>query len=609
MKPELKKYIFIAVDIVIALFSVFAAIVLRFELSMPSETVAYWISYAPIAVVTTIGFSLLLDSYSNILAYFGFTEMIRQGLVVFFVACVSLALKYTAIHEMSGSIIVLYAIVFFLISSFIRGMPRYKRWFVSLNAGKFGNNKKVLIVGAGYTGAMLAKRFIDNKQDGYYPIGFLDDDVSKHGMKIVGTKVLGEIDTIAYYSKKMDADEILIAISSANDNALSDIYDKVSNANLPIKVYQKVINGEMLGQNDKQDIKDVSIEDLLFRDPIDVSNELNRYFVQKKVVLVTGGAGSIGSELCRQILANGCKQLIIFDIHENGLYEINEEFKNVYNGKYVTCLGSVRDRERLADVFETYKPQLVFHAAAHKHVPMMEINPFEAVKNNVFGTLKVLEQAKAHAVKKFILISTDKAVNPTNIMGATKRICELLVKSHSDEKTECVAVRFGNVLGSNGSVIPLFKKQIEKGGPVTVTHKEMTRYFMTIKEAVSLVLSAGAYANGAELFVLDMGKPVKIYDLAINLIRLSGKIPFKDVNIVITGLRDGEKMFEELRLDDEVVEKTANNKIFVMKDNGVEEVVLKNYLDTLTQLIEEQNDEEQLREVVFDMITMKSNII
>ncbi|MFI3324885.1 MAG: nucleoside-diphosphate sugar epimerase/dehydratase [Clostridia bacterium] len=349
-------------------------------------------------------------------------------------------------------------------------------------------------------------------------------------------------------------------------------------------------------------LNEINIKDLLFRDPIVTDSSLNKEFIKDKIVLVTGGAGSIGSEICRQILKNQAKFLLILDINENGLFDINEELKDEYECKYITLLGSVRDCERLRIIFETYKPELVFHAAAHKHVPMMEINPFEAIKNNVVGTHNLVKQATKSECKKFILISTDKAVNPTNVMGATKRICELIVKGYSNGKTEMVAVRFGNVLGSNGSVIPLFQKQIASGGPVTITDKNMTRYFISISEAVSLVLSAGAFAKGSELFVLDMGQPVNIYDLAINLIKLSGFRPFKDIDIKVTGLRPGEKMFEELNLSSEIVDKTTHEKIFVIQDNGVTKEYICDKINILTKLVQEQKDGDKLREVLFAIV-------
>ncbi len=607
MSMRTKQYFFILVDIALGVVAMFLAASLRFEFMVPMYYQDVLLYTVPLAVILSVAISVLLDCYNSVLAYFGFAEIIKQGLVMLFTIVLLLLIKLAGVVGISGSITVLYGMMFFLLSCAVRAIPRYQRWFLSLRAGRSGNNKKVLIIGAGEAGALMAKQILNNKVHGMYPVGFVDDDPQKQGLKLVGVKVLGNIDTVGYYAKKLGAEELLIAIPSASEEQMSTIYDQVSAAQLKTRVVQRVVGLDQFSNNVTDvALREVSIEDLLFRKPIKVDNKINRAFVQDRVVLVTGGAGSIGSELCRQILQNGCKQLIIYDINENGLFELNEELKGEFADRYVTAFGSVRDQLRLKNIFAQYKPQIVFHAAAHKHVPMMEINPFEAIKNNIFGTKNLLEETVATGVEKFILISTDKAVNPTNVMGATKRICELLVKAYCDRGTECVAVRFGNVLGSNGSVIPLFKKQIAAGGPVTVTHQEMTRYFMTIPEAVTLVLSAGAAAKGSELFVLDMGKPVRIYDLAINLIRLSGLTPYQDIDIKITGLRDGEKMFEELKLDNETVDKTSHKKIFIMRDTGIDPSILQGGLAQLEQLLETQTDEATLRECLFYMVAESS---
>ena len=341
-------------------------------------------------------------------------------------------------------------------------------------------------------------------------------------------------------------------------------------------------------------VRDVSVTDLLGRDPISVNLEEINGYLKDKVVLVTGGGGSIGSELCRQIAKSSPKQLIILDIYENNAYEIEQELKRNYADdlNLLVLIASVRDKGKIENVFETYKPEIVFHAAAHKHVPLMESSPNEAVKNNVFGTYNVAKAADKYGVKRFIMISTDKAVNPTNIMGATKRICEMIVQTiNKKSKTEFVATRFGNVLGSNGSVIPLFKKQIENGGPVTVTHKDIVRYFMTIPEAVSLVLQAGSYAKGGEIFVLDMGAPVKIYDLAVNLIKLSGYTPGVDIKIKITGLRPGEKLYEEMLMDEEGLQDTPNKLIHIGKPIDLDEENLFKSLDELYEAAYNETDD------------------
>ena len=352
-------------------------------------------------------------------------------------------------------------------------------------------------------------------------------------------------------------------------------------------------------------LRDVQIEDLLGREPIHLDNRNINSLIKDKTVLVTGGGGSIGSELCRQIMKNHPKKLIIFDIYENNLYDIELELKANYSkDKIEAIVGSVRDKTRLNEIFELYKPELVFHAAAHKHVPLMEKSPLEAIKNNIFGTYNVANCCDKYDVKRFVLISTDKAVNPTNIMGATKRLCEMIIQAKDKaSKTEFVAVRFGNVLGSNGSVVPLFKKQIAKGGPVTVTHKDITRFFMTIPEAVQLVLQAVTYAKGGEIFVLDMGEPVKIYDLAVNLIKLSGFQPNVDIPIKITGLRPGEKLYEEILMDDEGLKPTEHSKIYIAKPSSITMKDVEEKLDILRETISNEDIEldkikENMKKVV-----------
>ena len=354
-----------------------------------------------------------------------------------------------------------------------------------------------------------------------------------------------------------------------------------------------------------ENLRDVEIEDILGREPIKLDNENIESLIREKVVVVTGAGGSIGSELCRQVIKYNPYRLVMIDIYENSLYDIEIELKAKYPKiKIDAIIASVRDNRRLEQIFEEYKPYLVFHAAAHKHVPLMERSPLEAIKNNVFGTYNVVNACDKYEVKRFILISTDKAVNPTNIMGATKRICEMIVQAKNKEsKTEYAAVRFGNVLGSNGSVVPLFKKQIAEGGPVTVTHKEITRFFMTIPEAVELVLQAMTYANGGEIFVLDMGQPVKIYDLAVSLIKLSGLIPNQDIDIKITGLRPGEKLYEELLMGEEGLEKTAHNEIFVAEPLSITMKDIEKKIENLNNLLEKSDVEnEEIKNVFKELV-------
>ena len=421
-----------------------------------------------------------------------------------------------------------------------------------------------MIVGAGDAGTLVLKELVSSRMTEGKAVCFVDDDKNKIGKILNGVPVAGNRWDIPQLVKKYEVDEIYITMPTAPAKNRKEIIEICRETDCEVKIlpgiYQ-LLNGEVVTDR----LRSVEIEDLLGRDPVRVDLDEIMNYVQGQTILVTGGGGSIGSELCRQIAKHNPKQLIIFDIYENNAYDIQMELKETHPElNLVVLIGSVRNTHRIESVFEKYRPDIVYHAAAHKHVPLMEDSPNEAVKNNVFGTYKTARAADKYGTKRFVLISTDKAVNPTNIMGATKRICEMIIQMmNARSKTDFVAVRFGNVLGSNGSVIPLFKKQIEQGGPVTVTHPDIIRYFMTIPEAVSLVLQAGAYAKGGEIFVLDMGEPVKILDLAKNLIRLSGYVPNEDIMIEFTGLRPGEKLYEELLMNEEGLQETANKLIHI----------------------------------------------
>ncbi|MBR6736767.1 MAG: polysaccharide biosynthesis protein [Clostridia bacterium] len=440
----------------------------------------------------------------------------------------------------------------------------------------------VMIVGGGGAGIQLIKEMntLDNIQ--YIPVCVADDDPKKQGEYIGGVKVAGTTHQVEELVNKYSVEEIFITMPSISKKIVGEIVKRCKKTGCVVKtlpdVYQ-LANGKVTMKN----LRQVDVKDLLGREQSDINDQEIAGYIENKVVLVTGGGGSIGSELCRQIASFKPRQLIILDCYENNAYEIQQELKRYYKElDLVTLIANVRESEKVKKVFGEYKPQIVFHAAAHKHVPLMEKSPNEAVKNNVFGTLNVAKRADEFGVETFVLISTDKAVNPTNIMGATKRICEMIIQAigrHS--KTNFVAVRFGNVLGSNGSVIPLFKKQIAEGGPVTVTHKDMVRYFMTIPEAVSLVLQAGAYAKSGQIFVLDMGEPVRIYELAVNLIKMSGYEPGVDIDIVCTGLRPGEKLYEERLMDEEGLQKTANGQISIAKPIDFDEQTFWTTLDKL----------------------------
>ena len=466
---------------------------------------------------------------------------------------------------------------------------------------KSNPDKKVIIVGAGSAGNIILKEIHTSNKIRYNVVGFVDNDKNKIGTYISGVKVLGEPENIKLYADITDADLIIIAIPTATAKEIKRLSNLCLETNCELKILPGIY--QMLdGEISVSRLRNVDVQDLLGREPINLNNDEVMGYIKGEVVLVTGGGGSIGSELCRQIASKNPEMLIIVDIYENNAYEIQQELKYDYPDlNLVVLIASVRNTNRMNGIFEQYRPHIVYHAAAHKHVPLMEGSPNEAIKNNVFGTYKTAKAAGEYGVQKFVMISTDKAVNPTNIMGASKRICEMIIQTlNKYYPTEFVAVRFGNVLGSNGSVIPLFKKQIQHGGPVTVTHPDIIRYFMTISEAVSLVLQAGAYAKGGEIFVLDMGEPVKILDLAKNLIRLSGYVPNEDIKITFSGLRPGEKLYEELLMDEEGLTKTANELIYIGKPIELNEEVFKEQLDHLYEaaIDETKNIRKLVKEIV-----------
>lgn len=464
-------------------------------------------------------------------------------------------------------------------------------------SAKYGNQEKtkvkaknLLIIGAGMGAREIIITIKNSMRDRYNIVGIIDDNKNKLNHYILGIKVIGTRYEIPRFAKEYDVDEIFFAINKIDAVSRRKILEICQETGVKTRVLpttEEVIDR----QGAMNSLRNVQIEDLLGREPIELDNKNIKNLIKDKTVLVTGGGGSIGSELCRQIIKYKPQNLVILDIYENTLYDIERELEADYpTANIKAIIGSVRDKERLEEVFNKYKPNVVFHAAAHKHVPLMETSPLEAIHNNVFGTYNVVNCADKFGVEKFVLISTDKAVNPTNIMGASKRVCEMIVQTkNKTSKTDFVAVRFGNVLGSNGSVIPLMKKQIEKGGPVTVTHKEITRYFMTIPEAVQLILQAVTYAKGGEIFVLDMGEPVKIYDLAVSLIRLMGYEPNVDIPIIITGLRPGEKLYEELLMAEEGLVSTKHDKIFITQPMHLEEKELNEKLNELGEIKYDKN--------------------
>ena len=452
---------------------------------------------------------------------------------------------------------------------------------------------RVLIIGAGCAGEMVVKELEKNPQLNKKAVAIIDDDITRIGDQVSGVDIVGTRNSILKIVKLYKIDEIIFSIANISKKGKKEIIDICKNTNCKIKtipgIYE-IIDGKV----DIKQVRDVEIEDLLGREPIEVDFNLMGSYIQDSTILVTGAGGSIGSELCRQIANIRPKKLIMLDNYENNLYSIQQELIRKYGDsiKMIAVVASIREQKRMEKIFDKYRPEVVFHAAALKHVPLMENSPGEAIKNNIFGTLNVAMLSSKYNVKRFLLISTDKAVNPTNVMGATKRAAEMIIQSLNEEsKTEFVAVRFGNVLGSNGSVIPLFKKQIEEGGPVTVTHPNIIRYFMTIEEAVGLVIQAGGMAKGGEIFVLDMGEPVKILDLAKNLIRLSGFEPDVDIKIVFTGLRPGEKLYEELLMSEEGLLDTKHKKIFIGRPIDFDKNDLQKYLIELRNIVLEEEDE------------------
>ena len=583
---------------------VYLSLIMRFDVGIVSIEPQYISNYVenmlPYTVMSLLIF-WLFRLYHSLWQYASIAEVYRIA-----EACITVEVVHFLSNKIMGNMLprscyfnaAIYLIIAICASRFMYRMIR-----TVLN--KYRNIKtsnNVMIIGAGEATNVIMREIQNSSYLANSNIAcIIDDDRRKVGKYIRGVKVIGTRDKIKEAAKLYDIDEIIFAIPSASNEVKRDILNICKETDCTLKilpgVYQ-MVDGEI----NVNSIRNVDVLDLLGRDPIEVDIESIMGYVKDKVIMVTGGGGSIGSELCRQLVSHKPKQLIIFDIYENNAYDIQQELKiNYPDANVVTLIGSIRNVSRLESVFAQYKPDIVYHAAAHKHVPLMEVSPDEAVKNNVVGTWNVARMADKYGVKKFVMISTDKAVNPTNVMGATKRICEMIVQTYNEiSKTDFVAVRFGNVLGSNGSVIPLFKKQIEAGGPVTVTDPNIIRYFMTIPEAVSLVLQAGAYAKGGEIFILDMGEPVKIDDLAKNLIRLSGYTLGVNMEIKYTGLRPGEKLYEELLMKEEGLQETDNKLIHIGKPIEFDK---ENFFDNLEKLKEEAYSEtgnirESLKKVV-----------
>ncbi|MCR4837327.1 MAG: polysaccharide biosynthesis protein [Eubacterium sp.] len=573
----------------------FLALLVRFDLQyskVPEEYRSVMLKNLWVGVVTAVVVFALFRLYSSLWSYAGATEFknitLACGLASLLNMGVIMALNSEKTVPLPRSYYILYFV--FLLILVIMSRFFYRTFFsVKKQVAETKTRearKRVLIIGAGSGGNDLIREIKNSKYLNMKVVGAIDDDAGKVGNYIHGVKVLGKRDDIPRIAEKYRVEEIILAMPSVSAKQVHEILEICKTTGCELKkmpgIYQLVT-----GEVSISDLREVEVNDLLGRDPIQVNVDSIMGYVENRTVLVTGGGGSIGSELCRQIAKHKPKRLVIVDIYENTTYDVQNELKKTYPDlDLVVLIASVRNTKRMDQIFEIYRPDIVYHAAAHKHVPLMEDSPNEAIKNNVLGTWKIVQAADRWKVKRFVMISTDKAVNPTNIMGASKRLCEMIIQTYDKHsETSFVAVRFGNVLGSNGSVIPLFKKQIAEGGPVTVTHPDIIRYFMTIPEAVSLVLQAGAYAKGGEIFVLDMGEPVKILDLAKNLILLSGHKPDEDIKIVFTGLRPGEKLYEEMLMKEEGLQETANKLIHIGKPIEMDEAKFMEDLKELGEYV------------------------
>ena len=593
---RVRMLVFMAADICTVCLASFLGLFIRFDMNLeriPMEYVEPVLSYLPFYLAATLIVFFLFRMYSTMWSVAGVRE---AGHIIGACGLASL-LQIAGMLMLEMKVPRSYYVLSFFALCACEGLIRLSyRIFTSIRLpGSIkASDRRVLIAGAGTSGAVILKEMLTSQYAQGHVVCFVDDDKNKVGKILNGVPIAGKREDIPGLVEKYKVDEIYIAMPSAPAKDRKEIIEICRETGCRVKIlpgiYQ-LLNGEVsVGK-----LREVEIEDLLGREPVRVNIDEILDYVHGKVVLVTGGGGSIGSELCRQIAGHQPKTLIVFDVYENNAYDLQQELKDKFPELHlVVLIGSVRNTHRIESVFEKYRPEIVYHAAAHKHVPLMEDSPNEAIKNNVFGTYKTAKAADKYGTKRFVLISTDKAVNPTNIMGASKRMCEMVIQMmNARSKTDFVAVRFGNVLGSNGSVIPLFKKQIEQGGPVTVTHPDIIRYFMTIPEAVSLVLQAGAYAKGGEIFILDMGEPVKILDLAKNLIRLSGYKPGEDIAITFTGLRPGEKLYEELLMDEEGMQDTPNKLIHIGKPIAFD---TKEFSEQLDRLYEVANlDSEAIR--------------
>ena len=604
VKNHMKAFLVIA-DVASLLFAIWFSAALKFDavIRLPEWFLNNFIYIGLLSIVTMLASFFFFKIYKRMWQYFiarDYADLMKAFAIAKLVTYTCFSFIWFEYTRAFITWAFLDAVISFVWIVATRGLVfiGYYLWKKKIIAEKNleqGKKKKVMIIGAGGAAMRLISELKSATNSARYTVvALIDDSKRKQGEMLYGVKVCGGRDDIVRVAKELDVDEIYFAVPSATESTKKDILEICNKTGCVLKTLPR-ITAIKDNQNIENQLRKVDYTDLLGREQIkpDLSGAFE--LLKDKTVLVTGGGGSIGGELVRQIVGSGvAKNVIIFEIAENGAYEIQQELRRKYpEAKLTVLIGSVRDEKRLCEVFEEYRPDVVYHAAAHKHVPLMEDSPKEAVKNNVYGTFNLAKTADKYGVKRFVMISTDKAVNPTNVMGATKRVCEMIVQSFNKKSnTDFVAVRFGNVLGSNGSVIPLFKEQIESGGPVTVTHPDIIRYFMLIPEAVSLVLQAGANAKGGEIFILDMGSPVKIRELAENLIRLSGHIPGEDIEIKYTGLRDGEKLYEELLISEEGIQKTESNLIYVARPMEFDSEKLFIRLDEMKKNIETASNKE-----------------
>ena len=555
-----------------------------------------WLRYLPLDIVLTLIIFLIFRMYRFVWRFVSIRDVTFMVIAVAIAFAVTDGLRYALHVRLPRSVQFMQLVLEVILLVGIRCGMRFWELLKSLPRRKSEEtDERILLIGAGEAGRALAREILSNRHLSARICCAIDDNEAKWGKYLEGIPIIGGRDAILYAARREDITDIIFAIPSASLDSRREILSICSQTGCRLRTLPYIIDAAS-GKLGMSDVKDVQVEDLLGREPIQLNTQILQEFLEDKVVLVTGGGGSIGSELCRQVALRQPKQLIVLDIYENNAYDIQQELKRHFGASLDLRveIASIRDKERIYEIFDTYHPDLVFHAAAHKHVPLMEDCPSEAIKNNIFGTYHVVRAAEKYGAKKFVMISTDKAVNPTNCMGATKRFCEMILQSREDSATEFCSVRFGNVLGSNGSVVPLFKKQIEEGGPVTITDKRIIRYFMTISEAAQLVLEAGAMAKQNQIFVLDMGEQVKILTLAENLIRLSGLEPYKDIDIIETGLRPGEKLYEELLMKSETLLATDNKKIFVEQQQHISESDIRAHLETLDRALRDETPNEEL---------------